>query len=528
MATATKTKNKKSKAPGRRRKVGVHKPRGVLHPRVQKVQPQHFGIVCVDPAQAKSKWMLCDFYGNMLIEPTELPHTSAGFAAAILQLRHALEKHQIKDQVVAIERTGNYHLPVKRAFAAAGFECRIIHPFATKQFRQPADPGNKTDDTDMAAQFRATVSGFGLIELELDPLSRELRLVERHRRDLIYKRSAVCCQMREHLAMTLPGFAACFDDLWHSDVGLYIARNFSTPESIHTTGVPGLAVLLKQAKYKFHTPTLEKIVAWARTATAPDADAAVHHRILVELDDDRRGKTRQITALEGDLVRLMVQTPYVLLLSVIGVNVVSAAELAGEMGPIGHYANARAITGRSGLFPARYQSDDVDLKDGHLVRCCNRSLRAVLLMVAGNLRKCNPYYRAMGDVWKAHQEKAERIRIKIASRATRVFYQIVAGGQVFHHPIMRRRSYLVEKLLHFHREHQIAPEQMLANLQHAVQQLPRAEHPVEGALLYQALLESQNARRPGPQLLADILPLVLAKMGAGAVQSNPSGDKDPS
>jgi len=36
---------------------------------------------------------------------------------------------------------------------------------------------------------------------------------------------------------------------------------------------------------------------------------------------------------------------------------VLAADLAGELGPIKRYANANAITGRSGLFPSRHQSD---------------------------------------------------------------------------------------------------------------------------------------------------------------------------
>jgi len=58
----------------------------------------------------------------------------------------------------------------------------------------------------------------------------------------------------------------------------------------------------------------------------------------------------------------------VLLLSFPGVNVVSAADYAGEMGPINNYGNPRAITGRSGLFPSRYQSDRVDRANGPLVR----------------------------------------------------------------------------------------------------------------------------------------------------------------
>ena len=85
-----------------------------------------------------------------------------------------------------------------------------------------------------------------------------------------------------------------------------------------------------------------------------------------------------IEALERDLASLLARIPYVLLLSIPGINVVSAADFAGEMGPIQHYANAKCITGRAGLFPSRYQSDQTDHADGPLVRCANHRLRAVI------------------------------------------------------------------------------------------------------------------------------------------------------
>jgi hypothetical protein len=53
----------------RRTPVSVGKPRGVLHPRVQQVGPEHFGIVCFDCHKARSKFLLADFYGRQLIPP---------------------------------------------------------------------------------------------------------------------------------------------------------------------------------------------------------------------------------------------------------------------------------------------------------------------------------------------------------------------------------------------------------------------------------------------------------------------------
>jgi hypothetical protein len=182
-----------------RRKGTVQKPHAVLHPRVEKVRPERFGVVCFDCHKSASKWMLADFYGKVLVEPTRIKHTRPELEEAVRRVRQVVKQHDLRDLVVSIERTGTYHLPVKRCFDHTGFDVRIVHPFATKHYRLPADAGNKTDDADLDAIFRATIAGYGLIEQELPEPYTSLRLLARHRRDLVHKRSIVCCQIREHL-----------------------------------------------------------------------------------------------------------------------------------------------------------------------------------------------------------------------------------------------------------------------------------------------------------------------------------------
>ena len=81
----------------------LQKPRGVIHPRVQKVGPEHFGIVSVDCAKARSKWMFADFYGNVLVPPAEIDHAKPALQAASAQIRRASAKHQILDLIVVVE-----------------------------------------------------------------------------------------------------------------------------------------------------------------------------------------------------------------------------------------------------------------------------------------------------------------------------------------------------------------------------------------------------------------------------------------
>src|SRR5215472_14662427 len=212
----------------RRPPTSLGKPRGVLHPRVQQVGPEHFGIVCFDCAKVRSKFLLADFYGSVLLPPTIVNHNRPDLDAAVAQVRQAFVSQQLHDGLVAIERTGRYHRLVQRAFAAAGFETRILHPFVTKQYRQPVDPGYKTDDRDLAALHRATVTGCALLEATRDEAWTTLQLLIRHRRDLVRKGAARNCQIREHLEAAVPGYAACFDQLWESAIPWHLLRHYPT------------------------------------------------------------------------------------------------------------------------------------------------------------------------------------------------------------------------------------------------------------------------------------------------------------
>jgi len=59
------------------------KPDGVIQARVQAVGPERFGVVAVDCAKARSKWMLCDFYGKVLVPPTPVEHQRAQLKAVV-------------------------------------------------------------------------------------------------------------------------------------------------------------------------------------------------------------------------------------------------------------------------------------------------------------------------------------------------------------------------------------------------------------------------------------------------------------
>jgi hypothetical protein len=151
-------------------------------------------------------------------------------------------------------------------------------------------------------------------------------------------------------------------------------------------------------------------------------------------------------------------------------------------------------------------------------------LRAAILGIADNLIGCNHHFRVLAAHWAAQGKDPRHTRVKVAVRFCRIAFQMVAGRQVFRHPSMQGRHTILDKLTAFHRDHDTGMAEVLRDLQAAVGQVPAQEHAAEAQPLAEELRKIQEGQRRGPQLLGDILPLVLARLGVGAVQSPESGE----
>jgi transposase len=183
----------------------------------------------------------------------------------------------------------------------------------------------------------------------------------------------------------------------------------------------------------YRLSTLAKVLDWARTAAPPQPPCQLFREHLDRLADDFRQKSLEIRLLEQRLTGLVAGTPYVHLLALPGICVVSAADLAGELGPSEHYADANHITGRAGLCPSRYQSDQVDAS-GPLRRRAHRRLRAALMRIADNLIRHNHHYQARARRWQDQNKDARWIRVKIAKSFSRLAFVLVTGRCLYPHP----------------------------------------------------------------------------------------------
>ena len=307
----------------------------------------------------------------------------------------------------------------------------------------------------------------------------------------------------------------------------------SLPTSMDKTAMTiGFGIDVPASKLRLSEPVLGSqvysatpcVFAWVSQAIAENIrDGGLHHAIWTDLEDLYQHMQRQIFAVERGLAHDLVQTPYVRLLAIPGINVVSAAELAGEMGPITGYANANAITGRCGLYPSRSQSDLTD-HSGPIIRQANRRLRAALMRIADNLVGHCAYYRGHAQVDQAHGINKRASRVKIAKKFSRLALACVGGDQPMRHPAFLKPDSIMEKLREFHHQHHTPVDQLLADLKTAVGQLPYNTRSHEAEVVAE-VLQQQTKRRRGGVAIGALLPAVLARLEIKTTKDNENRDR---
>lgn len=524
MVTKSKKQKQSAKSKPPRRYVG--KPGGVIQQRVQQASPQRFGIVAVDCAKKRSRWFLCDYYGRVIVEPTTVEHNAGSLKAMVSQIQEACQAEGLADTIAAVEMTGVYHRPVQAALRKAGFDTRTVHPFASSHYRKPLHPDLKTDDNDLEAIFHAAINGYGLALLEVDPVYRSLQRLARHRRNLVKQKARLQVQIRALMHQSMPGYADLFEDdkLFNNSIAMPIAKHFSSAASIKRAGSDGIAKYLQSQKIRFQVRTIDRIVAWSLIAADPDPLALLLTEHWKQLAQVHALMKTQVEQTEREIAGFLVKTPYVLLLSITGINIVSAGELAGEAGPIEHYASATALNGRAGLYPSRYQSDEVD-RSSRVAKSCNRRLRAACVLVAKNLIKCHSYYRGLAALWKTQKIATVDQQCRIANRSNRMVFQIVSGRQLWRGKGVDR-EYLLFKLREFHRTHHSTPEQSVRDMNEAFAWLPKSAYAAEA----KPLAELARKKGRGATSIGDLLLPLLIRLGVGTentLESNTSEARSP-
>jgi transposase len=438
---------------------------------IRQAGPEHVGVLLVDSGKRHFAVRLGNFLGDCLWEPEPVRCHRPGLESMMVEVEKQMARHGLVELVVGIERTGRWHQPIKQ-LVEAKWPVKMISPFTTKRLRQPANPGVKTDPIDLTAMHRAMICGYGTDEAALPEPWLDLRLLSRARADLVSKRASLKTQCAGRMEALFPGYTDLFEDLWKTPTAAALIEAYCSPLKLLQAGTDRVMEKLSKAGVTCRRSTAERVRAWAAQAAPADDGTAVNHDILRDHLSLIRRLSELIDRYEVALLGYLVQTPAVLLLSITGINVASASDYGGEMGPDEHYIGPKNVTGRAGLFPSRFQSDEADRPNGPVVAGRNARLREAILVIGHNLLSCNPYFSAWRQLPDHRNMSYKEARIATGSRFVRISFQMLRHRTVFNHPIAGRQDSVLCKLVAFARDKGVPADRICQLAEQALAQLP--------------------------------------------------------
>ena len=330
-------------------------------------KPDEILYVSIDVAKYNHSSMIANLFGDMIIPRFDFPYNNHGIDFLRKKVNLAQKQTNAKKVFFGLESTGHYHENLTAALMSLGYNVAVINPSDTKDER-----GNihaKTDNIDLAAIARVIMTNKGKRSYIPDTIYYNLRRASRSHRQFTQQETSIKNVITMLVDKTFNGLwdpaNSIFSEKWGKGSLLFV-ENYPTPQQAMRLGVRRLTDFFRKHNTRLTMKTAQKVIQLARITPA-------------------------ITEQRKQMVKYLVQTPGLYLLSIPGVGVIYASDFTAEVGDIHRFAYAGQVISLAGTAPQKHQSGQVDkaLNTSHKGR---KLLRMTVNQIALSLDNHCPEY----------------------------------------------------------------------------------------------------------------------------------------
>jgi len=405
--------------------------------------------LAIDTARDYPKALIFDYFGRVLEKPFFFDVNQYG----ILSLHHRVQHWAgcVKAQriFVGVEVAGCYHNAIVEALEKLGYEVNLVNSFTTSTERRKMLDFSKTDDKDLRAIGQAILANNGLSPRRVTGFYEQLQLVCRTRRRHVNEASALKTQLRQLMTLVFREFQGLtnpaeleqkkiFDSFWGRKSRL-IMRHCPLPEQILQLGETGLQELAKFENTRLKDDEIRLLLQAAeRALVASSVEWAQFQseQVIFRLQQ-LETLEEQIAALELKMEQMLVKSPAVLLLSIKGIHVITAAEFIAEVGSIFNYTYNRQLIKLAGINPVLSQSGGKKTKAYQISRQGNPALRYIVTLIGKNLcsKNCaNTYFRTYYQRLAKRGKSPSQIYNAAANKFIRIAFAMLQNQTLFYIP----------------------------------------------------------------------------------------------
>jgi len=407
-------------------------------------------VVPVDGGKNSHKALVANYFGDILHDPFEFTNSVTGVKMFDNILKSVDSSIKAQKTIIGLEFTGHYYENLYRSLISLGYDVAMINPSSVHSQRSGQLNWCKTDEIDLCAIGQVLIDNQATETKLSEGLYYNLKQLGRLHTDEIRKRARLKIQIRVLCDHIFPGLqkAEIFSDFWGKS-SILLLENYPTPTSIIRLGANRLIKFFRKHNTKLGLYPAERLVNLAKNSlSVKRVNLEVHLLNLKFKIADLKMANEKIEKLNIELARYLVQTPGILLLSIKGINVPSAAKFLAEVGDLKQAGNGKKIIARAGLNPSRFQSSKYERANNHITKHGSNPLRNICLTISQNLLSlnrysslpCNPYFRQFFDHLIQEGKDKRLAKVACANKFIRVSWAMMVGRNLFSPPTCKENK----------------------------------------------------------------------------------------
>lgn len=306
-----------------------------------------------------------------------------------------IENEDNDSKIIGIytEAIGSYFEPYRHHLSSKGYRVVIINPVEVKSARKMKNlDKSKSDRIDAS-----TLASLPWIDIKYKEMNSHKRHSVSDLTRLYQKMQRIETQLKNSLNSDIirifPEFVQFIKDN-DSKTVLMILDKYSTPANLLEESEEKLIQLVKkESRHAFGPDYVKTIRELAEnTIGVPDAEGVIEYRIKFHVKRIREIK-KSINEIEKEIKNRVKKIKEIQLIAEMrGIEMIKAASIYGEIGPIEQFLSARKLQGYGGITPKMKQSGSTKWI-GRPTKIANHHLRSTVSVCSRTLAKHSEEFR---------------------------------------------------------------------------------------------------------------------------------------
>ena len=351
--------------------------------------------VGIDVSKGKSMVTILRPFGEIVIKPFEVKHTSSEMNALISRIKNIQGESRI-----VMEATGHYYEPIAHALTQAGFYVALVNPKLIKDFSNNSLRKVKSDKADSSKIARYTLNNWNNLDqyTYMDHLRAQLKLLNRQFHFYIKEKTASKNNLISLLDETFPGCNKFFDSPTRDDghqKWVDFAETYWHVDCVRTMSLSAFIEhyqkWCKCKGYNFSSNKAKEIYAASKEIIAVLPKDNLTKLLVKQAIEQLNATSKVVEDIRIQMNETASQLPeYPVVMAMKGIGSSLGPQIMAEIGDITRFTHRGALTAFAGVDPGVNESADYTQRSVPTSKHGSPYLRKALFQVMDVLIKTTP------------------------------------------------------------------------------------------------------------------------------------------